>query len=128
MTSFRLGGALLAAAALLSVAFTSAAAADPAGSTVTLTVHSNEGLVDTVRLYCDPAGGSHPTAAEACAELDAAGGDFAELEEQAVSCTMELRPVTARASGVWNGDPVRWDQEFSNPCMLGAATGSVFDF
>jgi hypothetical protein len=41
---------------------------------------------------------------------------------------MELRPVTARASGVWDGKPLHWRQKFSNPCMLGAATGTVFNF
>ncbi|HEX2130748.1 MAG TPA: SSI family serine proteinase inhibitor [Actinophytocola sp.] len=128
MTSLRLGGVLLAAAALLSVAFTSTAAADIPQSSVTLTVHSDQGQVDTVRLHCAPDGGSHPAAGVACAELKAAGGDFAELGEQGVACTMELRPVTARASGVWDGEPLRWRQEFSNPCMLGAATGTVFDF
>ncbi|MCT2582597.1 subtilase-type protease inhibitor [Actinophytocola gossypii] len=127
MTSLRLGGVLLAAAALLSTA-TATAAAEPGTSSVTLVVHAKAGTTDVARLQCEPAGGSHPDPDTACAELIAANGDFAELEGQQTMCTMELNPVTARANGVWDGETIDWQQEFSNPCVLIAATGSVFDF
>lgn len=127
MTSFRLGGTLLAVAALLCVAGTSAVA-ETRPSGFTLMVHGPADVVQAVHLRCDPPGGSHPQPFTACAELADADGDFAQLENRPVMCTMELRPVTARARGEWQGEPVRWREKFSNPCMLRAATGSVFDF
>ena len=128
MTSSRLGGTLLTTVALLSVGFATPAGAEIPMSTVTLTIEAPQGGLSRVRLDCDPPGGSHPDSATACAEIAAAGGDLSQLEEQLVSCTMELRPVTASARGVWEGEVVLWQREYSNPCTMRAATGSVFDF
>lgn len=137
MTSFRLSGTLLAVAALLCVAGTSASAsasvtasvtAEPRPSAFKLVVQGPSDGVHAVHLRCDPPGGSHPGPFPACAELAEVDGDFAQLEKGPVACTMELRPVTARAHGVWRGKLVHWQEQFSNPCVLRAATGTVFDF
>jgi hypothetical protein len=45
-----------------------------------------------------------------------------------MACTMEYRPVIAVADGTWRGEPVAWEQEFSNPCTLRTSTGPVFQF
>jgi subtilisin inhibitor-like len=84
----------------------------------------------TAVLRCDPPGGSHPRAGAACADLSRAGGDLNGLpgDPQVQICTMEYRPVTASARGVWRGRPVRWSHEYGNPCALRAATGPVFSF
>ncbi|MFJ6843437.1 SSI family serine proteinase inhibitor [Streptomyces griseoluteus] len=79
----------------------------------------------TALLLCDPPQG-HPKAAEVCAELSAAEGDFSRLGDSATLCPLIYAPVRASAHGRWNGKPVAYDRTFGNACELGAATGSVF--
>ncbi|MBG0832162.1 hypothetical protein HS041_31130 [Planomonospora sp. ID67723] len=82
-----------------------------------------------VVLRCNPVSGSHPRGAEACRELEAAGGDPAALTPAADrACTMEYDPVTVLAVGDWDGKAHRFERTFSNPCSMHAATGAVFAF
>ncbi|MET7614061.1 SSI family serine proteinase inhibitor [Streptomyces seoulensis] len=76
-------------------------------------------------LLCDPPQG-HPKAAEACAELTAANGDFSRLGDKDTLCTLVYAPVRARARGSWHGKPVSYDRTFGNACELRAETGDVF--
>jgi hypothetical protein len=80
----------------------------------------------TVTLRCDPTGGNHPLASEACAELSRSGGTIGHPPGGA--CTMIYAPVVAEATGHWYGRPVRYRAEFGNDCALRAGTGSVFRF
>ena len=131
MTSFRLGGVLLAAVTLFSTVSAGTATADHRPSSrLSLTVEGPRGASTTVRLECRPAGGSHPTPRSACREIARAGGDFESLpgSPEMIACTMEYRPVTASARGRWNGERVRWQRQYPNPCTLLSATGVVFDF
>jgi hypothetical protein len=138
MTSYRLGGALLAAAILLTTVLAGTATAsnttndtaDHRRSTLTLAVDGPHGTYTTVRLRCHPAGGSHPKPWRACGELAIAGGDFDNLpgDPAMIACTMEYRPVMATARGRWHGEHVHWQHQYPNPCTLLAATGVVFDF
>jgi len=123
----RLSGALLAVT--LPFAVSGVASACPVTS-LTLTVSVPEGDAESVRLTCEPPGGSHPNATPACEEILAAQGDFAELpgSPEAGACTMEYRPVVALAEGTWRGTPVSWEHEFGNGCTLYSATGTVFLF
>jgi hypothetical protein len=123
----RLSGALLAVA--LPFAVSGVASACPTTS-LTLTVAVPEGDAESVQLTCEPPGGSHPNATPACTEILAAQGDFNALpgEQEPGACTMEYRPVTALAEGTWRGEKVSWEREFSNPCTLRTATGTVFRF
>lgn len=125
MNITRLSGALLAVA--LPFAVTGVASAS---TSLSLTVAMPEGPAETVELQCDPVGGTHPYPKEACAELFAVQGDFAQLpaHQELTNCTMEYRPVIAVADGTWNGEPVAWEHEFSNHCTMGSATGTVFRF
>lgn len=124
------GGALLAAAALLAAGPAQAApGAARDGGYLYLTVTSGDsGSGDTrgTFLLCDPPQG-HARAAEACAELDAVGGDIDRLTplKDAV-CPMIYAPVTAQARGQWNGRPIEYRETFSNSCGLAARTGPVF--
>jgi hypothetical protein len=131
MTFSRLSGALLAvvlsfAATVLVVTGTASAQQT---SYLSLAIITPEGPFEVVNLECDPTGGSHPNAKEACAELTAADGDLNQVgTDEPVACTMEYRPVTASARGHWEGRPVAWDQEFPNNCTMTTDTGTVFAF
>ncbi|MFD9047931.1 SSI family serine proteinase inhibitor [Streptomyces zaomyceticus] len=72
---------------------------------------------------------AHPHRAEACAALDAAGGDLDALRGDADrSCTAEHSPVTLSAQGTYQGRAVEWTRTYSNNCAAAAATGPVFHF
>jgi len=79
-------------------------------------------------LTCDPAGGTHRRAREACATIAAVGGDFGALHVDGGACTMQYDPVTVTATGLWRGKPVRYRHTFGNACVLHLETGPVFAF
>ncbi|WP_327351262.1 subtilase-type protease inhibitor [Streptomyces sp. NBC_01304] len=77
-----------------------------------------------VTLTCAPrAGGTHPAAEAACAELTLAEGQFDDLAAPAphALCTKEWNPVHLTADGVWQGRRVAWTTTFANPCEMRAA-------
>ncbi|MEV6841040.1 SSI family serine proteinase inhibitor [Streptomyces sp. NPDC051133] len=122
-------GALLAAAGLLTAGPARAASRDILpGDWLYLTVTKGEassGASGGTLLLCDPPRG-HTHAAEACAELAAAGGDIDRIPARNVFCTMIWAPVTAHARGRWAGRPVDFQETYANTCVLHARTGSVF--
>jgi len=134
MKPFRLGGILAATAAALCVAAAPATASiDPVPSdesAFTLLIWGPGAESRGVELRCDPVGGAHPDPQAACDALAATAGDFTKLTaaDGSFACTMELRQVTAIAIGTWRGQTVNWSQEFSNPCVLRANTGPLFQF
>ncbi|MFC4910860.1 SSI family serine proteinase inhibitor [Actinomadura gamaensis] len=81
----------------------------------------------TVVLSCDPAGGSHPQAARACADLRAHHGAVDHDPAEGI-CPMIYRPVIARAVGRWHDRAVSFRREYGNDCLMHARTGSVFAF
>ncbi|WMX45669.1 subtilase-type protease inhibitor [Streptomyces roseicoloratus] len=90
-------------------------------------------VVRAVTLSCSPTpAGTHPAPEEACAELNAAGGDFGQV--MAISgdrpCTREWNPVTVTGDGVWQGRRVHWSATYGNDCELRSRTaeGAVFAF
>jgi len=109
-----------------------AAAADdrrPPRTMLHLTIAAEFGVTADAMLTCGPAGGSHPNAGAACAELAGVSGDLDRLPGKPQQlCTMQYQPVTAAAHGHWRGKVVAWERVFSNRCALQAATGSVFRF
>ncbi|MDQ1049474.1 SSI family serine proteinase inhibitor [Streptomyces sp. V4I2] len=130
-TTTAVRGGLLAAAALLlaSGAPAQATSQESAGGDwlfVTLTTGDarSSGTRGTL-LLCDPPQG-HRRAAEACAQLETAGGDIGAVPTRETYCPMIYAPVTAHARGEWQGRPVEYKETFSNTCVLGARTGAVF--
>src|ERR1700754_994226 len=104
MRKYQLCGVLLAAATLLSTVLTGSASADRPWSSLTLSVATApHGAGATVRLYCHPAGGSHPDPKTACRAIKTAHGDFDNLPgaQTFVACSMEYPPVIASARGTW---------------------------
>ncbi|OLF09423.1 hypothetical protein BLA60_19845 [Actinophytocola xinjiangensis] len=137
MKSFRLGGVLAATAAAVCVAAAPATASiDPVidsvpadESALTLLVWGPDDESRGVDLRCDPPSGDHSDPKAACDALAAAAGDFSKLTAAgSFACTMELRQVTAVAIGTWRGQTVHWSEQFSNPCVLRAHTGPLFEF
>ncbi|MFI7499688.1 SSI family serine proteinase inhibitor [Streptomyces sp. NPDC049687] len=77
-------------------------------------------------LLCAPPQG-HRRAAQACEQLAAVNGDVRALPAaKDTICALVYAPVTARASGQWNGRPVEYAETFGNACEMGARTGAVF--
>ncbi|MFE2417486.1 SSI family serine proteinase inhibitor [Streptomyces hokutonensis] len=126
-----LRGALLAAAVLLAAGQAPVHAAPRhglQGDWLYLTVTRGDSRSSDTRgtlLLCDPPQG-HARAAEACAELAAAGGDIDAIPAAGVFCPMVYAPVTAHARGEWKGRQVDYTRTFSNRCVLAARTGDVF--
>jgi hypothetical protein len=134
-------GGLLAAVTLLTVGAAPAAPAPaptPAqamprqavpGNWLYITVTAGDARSSDTRgtlLLCDPPQG-HAHAAQACEELRTAEGDITRIPVRAdVLCPMLYAPVTASARGEWNGRRAEYTRTFSNTCMMGVETGSVF--
>ncbi|MEU6000008.1 SSI family serine proteinase inhibitor [Streptomyces sp. NPDC047197] len=70
----------------------------------------------------------HPHAAEACAAIDTARGDFDALPVKPGICTKQYAPVEVSATGLHRGKPVSWHKTFGNACEMGNSTGAVFRF
>jgi Subtilisin inhibitor-like len=102
----------------------------PQGSRLVLHTSAGNGPEHTVTLQCDPPGGTHPKAAEACGDVAKAGGDLAQMPANSAprACFMIYAPVTASAQGDWQGQSVRFTKKFPNTCVMRDKTGSVFDF
>jgi hypothetical protein len=102
----------------------------PQGSRLVLHTSAGTSPERTVTLQCNPAGGTHPKAAEACADVAKAGGDLAQMPANTNprACFMIYAPVTVTAQGKWQGQPVQFTKKFPNSCVMRDKTGSVFDF
>ena len=97
-------------------------------SGLVLSVQPEMGKLSTTQLSCEPAGGLHKHAEQACDQLLPVEGDFRRLEATDAMCTMELNPTKATLRGKWRNKKVDFQQVYSNPCVVRAYTGKVFDF
>lgn len=96
-------------------------------SSFMLTVQRGEAL-QLSNLTCEPAGGMHPRADEACLALSDVEGKIEGLSTGQALCTLEYDPVRVKASGTWRGETRAFEAEYANPCVMRAETGPVFDF
>ncbi|RJQ70523.1 serine protease [Pseudonocardiaceae bacterium YIM PH 21723] len=83
------------------------------------------GASRSAQLTCDPVGGDHPRASDACADLAAANGDIGKIPETLQGCTREYQPVIATAYR--NGKKI-FEHEYPTRCVMLTATGAVFAF
>ncbi|MFJ7497166.1 SSI family serine proteinase inhibitor [Streptomyces sp. NPDC097727] len=127
--------AAVAAAALLTPTVAVPAAAAESNAPVPdrgllLTVSGSEDTwIRGVTLFCPPAPDAHhPRAAAACAAIDRAEGDLDALPGSPRLCIKGYDPVTATATGTWDGRPVGWQRTFPDACVMDAVTGPVFRF
>ncbi|MDQ1007569.1 hypothetical protein QFZ82_002054 [Streptomyces sp. V4I23] len=91
----------------------------------------NGSVLRAVTLTCTPrAGGTHPAAGTACAELRAGGARFESVvaADSGVMCTKQWDPVTVTADGVWDGRRIAFTHTFANSCFKEGADGVVFAF
>ncbi|MFB7308566.1 SSI family serine proteinase inhibitor [Streptomyces sp. NPDC056192] len=127
----RLAAASLTAAALAAPLLMSPTAhADSRETVLFLTVSGSENTwIRGIALQCPATPeGHYPRAAEACAALDEAGGDFDRLPGDPHLCPLIHDPVTVTAKGTYDGDPVDWQRTYPNACVMEAAAGPVFAF
>lgn len=74
---------------------------------LTIVVDDGAGATTTWTLTCEPAGGTHPDAAEACRVLAAKGSRALPPKRTDVACTQVYGgPETATVRGTWQGQPV----------------------
>ncbi|MER7465901.1 SSI family serine proteinase inhibitor [Streptomyces sp. NPDC097981] len=138
-----LGSAAMALTALTALAWPGAADAAPSGaeslyapSALVLSITAGEDIkhgtvLRAVTLVCAPTpGGSHPSAAAACAELRAHSAqlDAITAPGAGVDCTREWNPMTVAADGVWQGRRMHYSYTFGNPCGLRHTNGALFGF
>lgn len=82
---------------------------------------------DKTTLYCEPAGGDHPKAAQACRDLLASKGGF-QLPAGDSICPMMHAPVTVQAIGLWRGTVKRFSATYGNECQMRSRTGAIFGY
>lgn len=83
-----------------------------------------------VTLNCAPKpSGTHPAAADACAELRAGGGDLDALTGRSeAGCAKLYDPVVVTVQGVWQGKRVAYERTFANECVKDSAATVLFAF
>ncbi|MGF1425645.1 SSI family serine proteinase inhibitor [Kitasatospora sp. LaBMicrA B282] len=83
----------------------------------------------SVLLLCNPVtGGDHPAAATACDNLRTSAGSLTATPTLQTFCMNVHQPVTVLAEGIWQGQPVSYQQTYDNRCLMLRATGELFDF
>ncbi|MEU1467226.1 SSI family serine proteinase inhibitor [Streptomyces sp. NPDC005761] len=98
---------------------------DEAGTHLTVVVSGsgNPEADGTYELDCDPAGGTHPVAQQACDRLAQLPGEsadpFAPVSRSAM-CTQQFGGgATARITGTWEGRSIDSSFERTNGCEIG---------
>ncbi|WP_433377422.1 SSI family serine proteinase inhibitor [Actinoplanes sp. CA-142083] len=128
---------LAAATSVILTAGPAMAAAEPGyagggrvkpGAELTVKYSGETGAAKSVTLECDPPGGSHPKAAQACAVLAAAGGNPFTIKPAHSACFLIYAPVTAKVGGRWRGWQVDWTFTYGNSCEMKRALGVIVAF
>ena len=89
------------------------------GADLTIVIDDGVGQQRTWTLTCDPAGGTHPDAVEACAVLVANGAAALPPKRKDVACTQVYGgPERATITGTWQGRPVRSSFSRTDGCEI----------
>ncbi|MFD3544401.1 SSI family serine proteinase inhibitor [Streptomyces sp. NPDC058655] len=90
--------------------------------TIAMADTGNRQLDREYRLECDPAGGDHPQAEQACARLDRLAAErrdpFAPVSDRQVCSLQYGGPATARITGTWEGRTVDATFRRTNGCEI----------
>jgi hypothetical protein len=126
-------GALAAIVAGLGAATPAAAAtAVPAQLRIVITplglTGSPPGKTISATLTCDPIGGTHSHAAQACKDIAAAKGDIAAIPPQPMmGCLAVWQPVSITVRGTWSDKTIDFSGTDSNASCARISHGYVFD-
>lgn len=89
------------------------------GTELTIAIDDGAGQRTTWTLTCDPAGGTHPDAAAACAALAAHGDGALPPKRKDIACTQVYGgPEKATVTGTWQGRPVRSSFSRTDSCEI----------
>jgi hypothetical protein len=134
MTAFTVAVAGLVTAGIARAATTDQPVVSPPNATaqtslvLTITPQS-AGTPKTVSLECDPTGGSHPRATDACVALQTASGQIDQIQpQQGAMCPHTVAPIRATATGTYAATPMAYEHTWNNSCEMTRATGPLFDF
>jgi hypothetical protein len=96
------------------------AAPAPAGTDLTITVwlQGGEGASEELTLTCDPPGGTHPNAEEACTALQADPSALDPLPPDSVCTQIYGGPEEAEIVGTLNGEQVNAQFSRQNGCEI----------
>jgi hypothetical protein len=123
-----------AAAAFVTAILCIPAAATEAGSASSLVITAYDGedtswpVGSEVTLKCEPTGGSHTEAEDACASLTEADGDLDALPDRELICPEVYQPVTVEVGGKWNDMVVEFERTYANLCFAFSESDGVFKF
>ena len=87
----------------------------------TLTVQvkaSKQAPAKTWKLTCEPTGGDHPKAADACAALTKAKDPFKPISKQQMCTQIYGGPEVATVKGTWQGKEINTNFTRDNGCDL----------
>lgn len=124
----------LAAAAVATVALCTPAIAGEQASASSLVITAYNGedsswpVLAEVTLKCEPTGGSHTEAEEACASVESVGGNLDELMDRELICPQVYRPVTVEVGGNWDDMVVSFEHTYANECFAFSQSDGVFRF
>jgi hypothetical protein len=109
-----------------------AATEQPSESTLVITAWDSSGIIAEqiyeVVLKCDPPGGTHVNAQQACDTLTAVNGDFEALEPSPDACMLIYKPVYIEVGGNWRDQVVHFQHNYSNLCLAEVESAGVFSF
>jgi hypothetical protein len=121
-------GRLIAPAGLEPAKYGSAPRPHDPQASLTLSYLADAGFATAVKLTCDPVGGGHPEADEACAVLATIDANPDKIVPAHTACMLIYAPLTAELIGTWHGRPVNWTHRYGNSCEMRRATGVIFNF
>ncbi|WP_433331430.1 SSI family serine proteinase inhibitor [Spirillospora sp. CA-294931] len=93
----------------------------PSGNADSLTVQvkaSDQAPAKTWKLTCEPAGGDHPKAADACQTLTKAKNPFQPVPKDQMCTKIYGGPEIATVKGTWQGQPVDTKFTRADGCQL----------
>lgn len=76
------------------------------GSRLEIVVDDGTGQTTTWTLTCDPPGGSHPAAEQACAAIEAHRSALKPVDKNKMCAQVYGGPERATISGTWRGDEI----------------------
>jgi hypothetical protein len=85
-------------------------------------------VIKEITLKCEPTGGNHVHAEDACASLDAVDGDFDALPDRQLLCPDVYQPVTIEVGGAWYDQVVSFERTYPNLCHAFSESDGIFDF